>query len=96
LEIILIGSNKSGTSSSGPWALTRTILREEGPRGMFRGLVPTFAREMPGYFFFFGGYEFSRSLMTPEGKTKDEIGQWLFCSQNNILFWLVTVLPPSW
>jgi hypothetical protein len=62
---------------SGPWALTRQILREEGPRGMFRGLVPTFAREMPGYFFFFGGYEVSRSLLTPVGKTKDEIG-WLF------------------
>jgi solute carrier family 25 ornithine transporter 2/15 len=29
---------------------------------------------MPGYFFFFGGYEFSRHLLTPEGKTKDEIG----------------------
>ena len=31
-------------------------------------------REMPGYFFFFGGYEISRALLTPPGKKKDEIG----------------------
>lgn len=41
---------------------------------MYRGLMPTFAREMPGYFVFFGGYEVSRMLLTPVGKTKDEIG----------------------
>lgn len=29
----------------------------------FRGLGPTFAREMPGYFFFFGGYEMSREML---------------------------------
>lgn len=33
------------------------------------------AREMPGYFFFFGGYEVTRHFLTPEGKTKDEIGK---------------------
>lgn len=32
------------------------------------------AREIPGYFFFFGGYETCRHLLTPPGKTKDEIG----------------------
>ena len=65
-------------SVSGPWMLTRQILREEGIPGMFRGLVPTFAREMPGYFFFFGGYELCRFMLTPPGKTKDEIGKILF------------------
>lgn len=60
---------------SGPWSLTRTILQTEGIPGLFRGLTPTFAREMPGYFCFFGGYEFSRMLLTPPGKTKDEIGK---------------------
>jgi len=61
----------------GPWALTRQILHTEGPQGLFRGLIPTFAREMPGYFVFFGGYEVSRALLTPSGKTKDEIGKWM-------------------
>ena len=59
----------------GPWALTKQVVRTEGIQGLFRGLVPTFAREMPGYFFFFGGYEGSRYLMTPQGKTKDDLGK---------------------
>lgn len=50
------------------------IFKESGIRGFYHGLVSTFAREMPGYFFFFGAYELSRSLMTPAGKTKEDIG----------------------
>ena len=51
----------------GPLGLTKNILRAEGIRGLFHGLTPTFAREMPGYFCFFFAYEFSRDLLTPEG-----------------------------
>ncbi|XP_046374151.1 mitochondrial ornithine transporter 1-like isoform X2 [Haliotis rufescens] len=60
----------------GPWGLTKEILQQEGFRGLFKGLTSTFMREMPGYFFFFGGYEICRHLLTPAGKTKDEIGAW--------------------
>ena len=55
--------------------MTRDIVRRDGLPGLFRGLASTIVREMPGYFFFFGGYEVSRHLLTPAGKTKDEIGQ---------------------
>lgn len=41
----------------GPLDLTSQIIKKEGLPGLFRGLTPTLAREMPGYFFFFGGYE---------------------------------------
>ncbi|XP_059151013.1 mitochondrial ornithine transporter 1-like [Physella acuta] len=58
----------------GPFGLTKEILKAEGIRGVYKGLTATFLREMPGYFFFFGAYEVSRILMTPKGKTKDEIG----------------------
>ena len=64
---------------SGPFGLTREILRSEGIRGLYKGLTSTFMREMPGYFFFFGGYEISRALLTPPGKKKDEIGGHLTC-----------------
>ncbi|XP_070506544.1 mitochondrial ornithine transporter 1 [Chironomus tepperi] len=57
-----------------PYQLTKQILRTEGIRGMFRGLTPTFAREMPGYFFFFGGYEATRELLAKPGQSKDDIG----------------------
>lgn len=40
------------------------ILRTDGVGGLFRGLTSTMAREMPGYFFFFGGYEGSKVFLT--------------------------------
>ncbi|CAG2118327.1 unnamed protein product [Medioppia subpectinata] len=43
--------------------LTRQILRDEGIPGMFRGLSSTMAREMPGYFCFFGGYELAKNVL---------------------------------
>ncbi|GMT18897.1 hypothetical protein PFISCL1PPCAC_10194, partial [Pristionchus fissidentatus] len=58
------------TSSS----VIRSIMKERGPRGFFMGLSPTLAREVPGYFCFFGAYETCRHLLTPIGKSKDEIG----------------------
>ena len=51
----------------GPVKLTQQILRSEGVKGLFHGLTPTFAREMPGYFFFFFAYEASREILTPKG-----------------------------
>lgn len=38
---------------------------------MFRGLTSTMAREMPGYFFFFGGYELSKSLLQGNDPNKE-------------------------
>ena len=55
--------------------VTMQIIRADGFLGLFRGMVPTLAREVPGYFFFFGGYEMSRYLLTPKGKTADDIGK---------------------
>lgn len=46
----------------GPLTLTAQILKTEGPQGLFRGLIPLLVREMPGYFFFFGGYEGRKTL----------------------------------
>lgn len=46
-----------------PFQLTRQIFKQEGILGFYRGLGPTLAREMPGYFFFFGGYEGTREFL---------------------------------
>lgn len=53
----------------GPFRLTGDILKQDGIGGLFRGLTPTFAREMPGYFCFFFAYEFMRELFTVEGRS---------------------------
>lgn len=63
-----------GGSKIGPINLTKSIISEHGIRGLFNGLGPTIAREMPGYFCFFGGYEFTREMFTKPGQTKDDIG----------------------
>lgn len=58
----------------GPIELTLKIFKTEGTSGLFRGLVPTLLREMPGYFFFFGAYEGTRELLRKEGQNKEDIG----------------------
>ncbi|KAF7266453.1 hypothetical protein GWI33_020220 [Rhynchophorus ferrugineus] len=58
----------------GPLNLTQDIFKKEGVPGLFRGLVPTLAREMPGYFFFFGGYEGTRELLRKPAQKKEDIG----------------------
>ncbi|KAF7403708.1 hypothetical protein HZH68_006502 [Vespula germanica] len=62
------------TTRIGPWELTRNILREQGIRGLFMGLTSTIVREMPGYFFFFGGYEVTRELLAKPNQKRDDIG----------------------
>ncbi|XP_033341950.1 mitochondrial ornithine transporter 1 [Megalopta genalis] len=56
------------------WALTNQVIKEQGIRGLFTGLSSTIAREMPGYFFFFGGYEITRELLKKPHETRDNIG----------------------
>lgn len=54
--------------------MCRDILNDRGMRGFFVGMTPTLAREVPGYFCFFGAYETSRYLLAKEGQSKDDIG----------------------
>lgn len=57
------------------WTVVKEIVREEGVQGLFRGLTSTWAREVPGYFFFFGGYAASRKLLTPAGGNSDDLSE---------------------
>ena len=59
---------------SGLWSMCHNIVTTEGISGLYRGLSLLLIREVPGYFFFFGGYEGSRWLFTSEGKTVDNLG----------------------
>ncbi|CAH8528857.1 unnamed protein product [Heterobilharzia americana] len=54
--------------------VTKSIYKEKGLKGFTCGLSATFAREMPGYFFFFGGYEACRTLLTPVDGRKEDLG----------------------
>ena len=55
--------------------MVRNVIRTNGPLGFYQGLTTTMARELPGYFCFFGGYEFSRSTFAQSmGTKKEDIG----------------------
>jgi len=58
----------------GPFKLTAQIVKADGVGGLFRGLTPTFMREMPGYFCFFYAYELTREALKPPGGTKEDVG----------------------
>lgn len=80
----------------GAFQLTKTIVKENGIQAMFKGLTPTLVREMPGYFFFFGGYEGTRELLRGPDQTKDEIGLFktmVAGSVGGIVFW--TIIFPA-
>ena len=49
-----------GVTGGGVVDMVRDIVTTDGITGMFRGLIPTWCREIPGYFCFFLGYESSR------------------------------------
>lgn len=53
-------------------ALTRQIIKTNGIRGMYMGLTSTIAREMPGYFAFFFGIEFTKQTLAKHTSIKDE------------------------
>ncbi|XP_022349431.1 mitochondrial ornithine transporter 2 [Enhydra lutris kenyoni] len=66
-------SGKIAKSHNTIWSVVKGILRKEGPLGFYQGLSSTLLQEVPGYFFFFGGYELSRSFFA-SGRSKDELG----------------------
>ncbi|CAG02894.1 unnamed protein product, partial [Tetraodon nigroviridis] len=68
-------SGKIAKSNSSVWAVVTSIMKNEGPLGFFQGLTTTIAREVPGYFCFFGAYELSRTLFADYMKCdKEDIG----------------------
>ena len=71
-EVALVSSDMKAQVNA--FDLVRTIVKRDGVFGLFQGINSTIAREMPGYFVFFGAYEGTRVLLTPKGKTKNECG----------------------
>lgn len=66
-------TNWINLSLSTVWSVVKGVIQKDGPLGFYRGLSSTLLREVPGYFFFFGGYELSRTFFA-SGRSKDELG----------------------
>lgn len=68
-------SGKIAKSQNTVWSVVKTIIKTEGPLGFFNGLTTTIAREVPGYFCFFGAYELCRTTFAEHMKCdKENIG----------------------
>ncbi len=76
------------------WSVVKSIMRNEGPQGFFQGLTTTIAREVPGYFCFFGAYELCRTSFADYMKCdKDEIGMGkMLCMHDH---WVENILNDS-
>ncbi|KAK1787748.1 hypothetical protein P4O66_016242, partial [Electrophorus voltai] len=70
----MAASGRIGNNQSTVWAVVKWIAQNKGPTGFFQGLIPTIAREVPGYFCFFGAYELCRSFFA----------KYMCCSKDNI------------
>ncbi|KAG9153988.1 hypothetical protein Leryth_000508 [Lithospermum erythrorhizon] len=58
----------------GPLDVARHVLRSAGMRGLFKGLVPTMAREVPGNAAMFGVYEAVKQLIA-DGQDTSNLGR---------------------
>jgi solute carrier family 25 ornithine transporter 2/15 len=84
-------SGKIAKSPNTVWSVVKSVIRKDGPLGFYYGLSTTLVQEVPGHFFYFGGYELSRSFFA-SGSSKDELGPvplMLSGGMAGICLWLV-------
>ena len=62
----------SGERYRGPLHCVSTILREEGPRGLYRGALALALRDVPCYGLYFLPYELVRRALTEPGTQSGE------------------------
>ncbi|XP_018085217.1 mitochondrial ornithine transporter 1 isoform X1 [Xenopus laevis] len=86
-----LSGHKDIPQKSTPWSVVRAIMSSEGIPGLFRGLSSTWLREIPGYFFFFGGYELSIDILSQRQSSKDLPGALVVTVSGGVggaCFWL--------
>ncbi|CAL9091248.1 unnamed protein product [Musa textilis] len=73
----LAGSAASSAAAKygGPMDVAKHVVREAGVRGLFKGMVPTLAREVPGNAVLFGVYEALKQYVAG-GKDTSGLGRW--------------------
>lgn len=60
-----VTANKYSNIHRGPLEVARSIFKNEGLRGMYRGLTITVLRDAPAHGFYFWTYEYVRELLHP-------------------------------
>ena len=68
------GASATAVKYGGPVDVAKHVLRSAGMKGLFKGLVPTMAREIPGNATMFGVYEALKQYMAG-GQDTSKLGQ---------------------
>lgn len=66
------------------------MFKQGGFRPFLTGMTPTLAREVPGYFFFFGAYEMCRKYLMRNETNKEDVGfvnTWISGSVGGTALW---------
>lgn len=80
MELVKIRMQADATCKVGPSSrrtagdVARDIWKRHGPRGFYRGMAATLARECAGNAAFFGVYEWARERLRPAGGRKEDCG----------------------
>uniref|UniRef100_A0A3Q1IX10 Uncharacterized protein n=1 Tax=Anabas testudineus TaxID=64144 RepID=A0A3Q1IX10_ANATE len=69
----------------GPIHCVAVILREEGPRGLFRGGLALALRDIPCYGLYFLPYEVTRKALTESGKQPAGVVTWAFANPMDVV-----------
>ncbi|KAL1922937.1 uncharacterized protein VTP21DRAFT_9313 [Calcarisporiella thermophila] len=74
IKVILQVQGQSGESKyKGPLDVIKALYKEGGVRSIFRGTGATLLRDGPGSAAYFGAYELTKKLLTPAGKSVNDL-----------------------
>jgi len=87
-----------GVVYTGPMDVARQVWNARGLLGLYKGLFPTFYREIPGNMLYFAFYEGVKLSMLKEGQTTADLSQMqvlLAGGIGGLAFWGGVSMPPS-
>eukprot|EP00735_Rhodelphis_limneticus_P010847 TRINITY_DN374_c0_g1::TRINITY_DN374_c0_g1_i1::g.7593::m.7593 TRINITY_DN374_c0_g1::TRINITY_DN374_c0_g1_i1::g.7593 ORF type:complete len:306 (-),score=79.42,sp/Q9Z2Z6/MCAT_MOUSE/59.33/7e-122,Mito_carr/PF00153.22/5.1e-25,Mito_carr/PF00153.22/4.8e-24,Mito_carr/PF00153.22/4.2e-23 TRINITY_DN374_c0_g1_i1:281-1198(-) len=91
------GASSAPPQYHGPIDCARKVIKYEGIKGLYKGTVGTLWRDVPGSGMYFGGYEFAKRAMIPEGGSAADLKSWQTLMAGGcagIANWFVS-LPPD-
>ncbi|KAF0852870.1 mitochondrial solute carrier family 25 (mitochondrial carnitine/acylcarnitine transporter) member 20/29 [Andalucia godoyi] len=96
IELVKSRLQVAGTKFAGPLQCGKLILRNEGVKGLFRGMSATIYREVPAYAGYFGAYEVAKRTLIGDKESNSPlelfisggfggVGCWLFSYPQDVI-----------
>ncbi|XP_058968412.2 mitochondrial carnitine/acylcarnitine carrier protein-like [Pocillopora verrucosa] len=81
---------------AGPSDVVKKLYKQSGIRGVYKGTCATLLRDVPASGMYFASYEFLLNALTPEGKTRKDVGALsILCAGGvaGMMNWSVGIAP---